>query len=58
MNAAGDDDTDRLDGDDETLAGEYALGVQDLALRRELQARIARDPELSLIHISEPTRPY
>lgn len=47
MNAAGDDDTDRWDGDDETLAGEYALGIQDLALRKELEARIARDPEFA-----------
>ena len=38
------------------LAGEYVLGTLPAAERQAVQQRLPGD--LSLIHISEPTRPY
>ena len=41
--SAADTDRERPEDGDDLLAGEYVLGVQDAALRREIEARIARD---------------
>jgi anti-sigma-K factor RskA len=41
--SAADTDRDGPEDGDDLLAGEYVLGVQDAALRREVEARMSRD---------------